>query len=74
MATLPELPTSEVIELARSYLSGWGGIPLPDDIASEALNRLDIALAAVRQAMKERDEQAGCGGETVKHGQMRVLQ
>lgn len=56
MATLPELPTSEVIELARSYLSGWGGIPLPDDIASEALNRLDIALAAVRQAMKERDE------------------
>jgi len=56
MTQLVDVPTSELIEVARFYLQKGSGTPLPDYIAIESLNRLDCALVAVRQATKERDE------------------
>jgi len=56
MTQLTDLSARELIELARFYLQKGSGTPLPDDIAIESSNRLDCALVATRQAIKERDE------------------
>lgn len=56
MTQLTDMTTSDLIELARFYLSSNLGTPIPDEIGNEVLNRLDCARVAARQAIKERDE------------------